>query len=251
MKRWFGGLAGILLAALAVSQPAASQSERALLPDYGPAPEFHDSVWLNSARALRLADLRGRVVLLEMWTFGCINCIRTLPYVSQWHTAYADQGLVVIGNHYPEFNYEYDLNNLKDALVRLNINYPVLQDNFRETWSAYNNRYWPTIYLIDKSGHIRYRHIGEGRYAETEQAIQLLLDEAYSPAANSMPEPIASLTPTVDVLNVRSRPGTDNDLLGVIGSGEVYAVHGEQDGWFAINFQGQTGYVSGEYVMLS
>ncbi|MBZ0298333.1 MAG: SH3 domain-containing protein [Anaerolineae bacterium] len=249
MKRWFGGLVGLLLAAAAVVPPAASQSERALLPDYGAAPEFHDSVWLNSPHALRLSSLRGQVVLLEMWTFGCINCIRTLPYVEQWHETYADQGLVVIGNHYPEFSYEQDLNNLKAALVRLNISYPVLQDNLRETWTAYNNRYWPTIYLIDKQGQIRYRHIGEGRYAETEQAIQALLAEAYP--TDALPEPLASLSATVDALNVRGGPGTDQPLIGSIGSGEVYAVLGEQDGWYTIRFQGVTGYVSGEYVQIS
>ncbi len=229
----------------------ANQPGRAPLPDYGPAPELHDSVWLNSDRALRLRDLRGQVVLLEMWTFGCINCIRTLPYVSAWHNTYAEQGLVVIGNHYPEFSYEYDLNNLKDALVRLDIHYPVLQDNQRETWSAYNNRYWPTMYLIDRSGHIRYRHIGEGRYAETERAIQLLLAETYAPGTGETDQTLSSLTPTVDLLNVRSGPGTNFDLLGSIGPGEVYAVHRQQNGWFAIRYQGQTGYVSGEFVALT
>jgi hypothetical protein len=97
----------------------------------------------------------------------------------EWHNIYGDQGLVVIGNHYPEFNYERDLDNLKDALIRLNVPYPVAQDNDRATWSAYKNRYWPTLYLIDKRGTIRYRHIGEGRYEETESAIQILLAETY------------------------------------------------------------------------
>jgi thiol-disulfide isomerase/thioredoxin len=143
-------------------------------------------------------------VLLEMWTIGCINCIRTIPYLRTWHAAYSADGLVVIGNHYPEFTFEYDLKNLKDALVRLDVPYAVVQDNARETWSAYNNRYWPTLYLIDKQGRNRYRHIGEGRYDQTEAAIQTLLAEEYIPATTT-PEPLISLTP-IDLLNVRSGP---------------------------------------------
>ena len=102
-----------------------------------------------------------------------------IPSLREWHNQYADQGLVVIGNHYPEFSFERDLDNLKEALVRLEVPYPVAQDNERKTWGAYNNRYWPTLYLIDKNGNIRYKHIGEGRYAETEAAILSLLAEPY------------------------------------------------------------------------
>ena len=97
----------------------------------------------------------------------------------EWHSKYKDEGLVVIGNHYPEFSYEADLDNLKQAVIDLNISYAVAQDNDRKTWRAYKNHYWPTLYLIDKRGHIRYVHIGEGRYAETEAAIQALLAESY------------------------------------------------------------------------
>jgi hypothetical protein len=97
----------------------------------------------------------------------------------EWHNTYKDQGLVVIGNHYPEFSRERDLKNLADAVLRLEIPYPVAQDNDRQTWSAYKNRYWPTLYLIDKWGRIRYTHIGEGAYQETEAAIQALLAEPY------------------------------------------------------------------------
>ena len=97
----------------------------------------------------------------------------------EWHNTYKDQGLVVIGNHYPEFNHEHDLENLKEAITQLDVPYPVAQDNDGVTWRAYNNRYWPTRYLIDKHGHIRYTHIGEGAYAETRTAIQTLLAEPY------------------------------------------------------------------------
>jgi hypothetical protein len=97
----------------------------------------------------------------------------------EWHNEYKDEGLVIIGNHYPEFSYERELENLKQALVDLDVPYPVAQDNERATWVAYKNHYWPTLYLIDKRGHIRYVHVGEGRYAETEVAIQDLLAESY------------------------------------------------------------------------
>jgi thiol-disulfide isomerase/thioredoxin len=152
---------------------------KVLLPDLGPAPELQNEIWLNTDRPLRVAELSGKVVLLEMWTFGCINCRRVVPYLREWHDRYKDRGLVVIGNHYPEFKHERDLNNLRAALVELDIPYPVAQDNDRATWTAYQTRFWPTLFLIDKRGQLRYTHIGEGRYAETESAIQELLAEKY------------------------------------------------------------------------
>ncbi len=143
----------------------------------GEAPELSNTVWLNTDETLRLADLRGKVVLLEMWTFGCYNCRNVIPNLKAWHQTYAEDGLVIIGNHYPEFTYEEDLENVKDAVAELGIEYPVAIDNDGQTWRAYNNRYWPTLYLIDKNGEIRYTHIGEGAYLETEEAIRQLLAE--------------------------------------------------------------------------
>ena len=156
-----------------------SMPKLASLPDLGPAPEFTNDTWLNVDSPLRLADLRGKVVLLEMWTFGCINCQNVMPSLKEWHARYTDNGLVVIGNHFPEFSYEADLANLKDAIARDEIEYAVAQDNDGATWKAYKNHYWPTLYLIDKQGHIRYVHIGEGRYTQTEENIQALLEETY------------------------------------------------------------------------
>ena len=143
----------------------------------GEAPELSNTIWLNTDETLRLADLRGKVVLLEMWTFGCYNCRNVIPNLKAWHQTYAEDGLVIIGNHYPEFTYEEDLENVKDAVAELGIEYPVAIDNDGQTWRAYNNRYWPTLYLIDKNGEIRYTHIGEGAYLETEEAIRQLLAE--------------------------------------------------------------------------
>ena len=140
---------------------------------------MQNEIWLNTDQPLRLAELRGKVVLLEMWTFACINCQRVVPYLRDWHDRYKAGGLVVIGNHYPEFSHERDLNNLRAALTELDISYPVGQDNDRATWTAYRTRFWPTLFLIDKRGQIRYTHIGEGHYAETESAIEALLAEDY------------------------------------------------------------------------
>ena len=150
----------------------------ASLPDLGPAPELTNDIWLNVDSPLRLADLRGKVVIVEMWTFGCINCQHVMPSLKEWYAKYKDQGLVIIGNHFPEFSYEADLANLKDAVAQNGIEYPVAQDNNGATWKAYRNHYWPALYLIDKQGHIRYVHIGEGGYKETEENIQALLKEA-------------------------------------------------------------------------
>lgn len=221
------------------------------LPDYGPAPELTNEVWLNTAQPLPLSSLGGQVVLLEMWTFGCYNCVNTLPYVRAWHDTYAEQGLVIIGNHYPEFDYEADIDNVRDALVRLDIRYPVAQDNDRRTWDAYANRYWPVIYLIDKRGHLRYQHIGEGAYTTTEANIQDLLRESYTSPAEATPDaPVQSVSATTDV-NVRSGAGVDHPAIGMIHPDEAYLVRGEAGSWYRINYSGQEGYVSGEFVTVS
>jgi thiol-disulfide isomerase/thioredoxin len=160
--------------------PAAALGGSAALPDLGKAPEWTNQVWLNTETPLRLADLHGKVVLLDMWTFDCINCRNVVPSLIQWHNTYKDQGLVVVGNHYPEFGFERDLKNLSSAIQELGIPYPVAQDNDGATWEAYHNQYWPTLYLIDKQGHIRYVKIGEGQYDVTGQAIETLLAEPLS-----------------------------------------------------------------------
>jgi len=139
------------------------------------APEFTGiDKWLNS-EPLTMQQLRGKVVLVDFWTYTCINCIDTLPYVKSWNQKYKDQGLTVIGVHTPEYPFERDTNNVKTAIKRFGITYPVAQDNQYATWSAYNNQYWPAVYLIDKKGQVVYSHFGEGDYAQTEAKIQALL----------------------------------------------------------------------------
>jgi thiol-disulfide isomerase/thioredoxin len=147
------------------------------LPDMGVAPEILNETWINSESPVTLESVRGKVVLLEFWTFGCINCRHVIPYVRDWYDKYNGDDFTVISVHYPEFNYERDIDNVKKATEELGIEYAVAIDNDRLTWGAYNQRYWPTTYLIDKSGRIRYQHIGEGAYEKTETAIQLLMAE--------------------------------------------------------------------------
>jgi thiol-disulfide isomerase/thioredoxin len=130
--------------------------------------------WLNST-PLTKADLKGSVVLLQFWTLGCINCQRTLPYVTSWHQQFAAQGLKVIGVHTPEFPFERKVSNIQTAMKRHGINYPVAVDNGFKTWQAYKNEYWPHLFLADRQGIIQYDHIGEGAYPETAQMIQKLL----------------------------------------------------------------------------
>jgi thiol-disulfide isomerase/thioredoxin len=141
------------------------------------APELTNVNGYINSEPITLADLRGKVVLVDFWTYSCINCIRTIPYLNAWYEKYADNGLVIVGVHTPEFEFEKDYNNVKAAVEKFDIKYPVAHDNEKATWEAYENRYWPRKYLIDNEGYIRYDHIGEGAYAETEKVIQSLLAE--------------------------------------------------------------------------
>ncbi len=140
-----------------------------------PAPEINGiQAWLNS-EPLTLASLRGKVVLIDFWTYSCINCVRTLPYVTKWDQDYRDKGLVIIGIHAPEFEFEKNARNVQNALQEHGIKYPVALDNKLDTWTSFRNRYWPAHYLIDKNGQIVYTHFGEGNYAQTENNIRQLL----------------------------------------------------------------------------
>ncbi len=133
--------------------------------------------WLNS-KPLTLSELKGKVVIVDFWTYSCINCQRTLPYLVKWYDKYKDKGLVIIGAHSPEFEFEKSPKNLQKAIKDFGITYPVMQDNNFDTWQAYKNRYWPAKYFLDKDGYIRYYHFGEGGYDESEKVIQMLLEDA-------------------------------------------------------------------------
>jgi thiol-disulfide isomerase/thioredoxin len=134
------------------------------------------SEYINT-KPISLDDLKDKVVLVDFWTYSCINCIRTIPYLNEWYDKYSDKGLVIVGIHTPEFEFEKNSDNVKSAVQKFGIKYPVLQDNEKETWNEYENRYWPRKYLVDDEGYIRYDHIGEGAYNETEKVIQALLAE--------------------------------------------------------------------------
>lgn len=183
---------------------------RSDLPVEGEAPSLDGAVaWLNSP-PLDMEQLRGKVVLVDFWTYSCINCIRTAPYVRAWAEKYADQGLVVIGVHAPEFAFEKKIGNVKAAVSDFKISYPVAIDNDYRIWRAFDNSYWPAHYLIDAKGQIRYHHFGEGNYRATETAIQDLLREAGSNMAGSAP-----VTP--EARGAEAGPDLKN-----IGSGETY-----------------------------
>src|ERR687887_410156 len=188
-----GGRSGPkLVAAAAGAQPG----------DYGAAPDFTGiSHWLNTPgdRPLSLASLRGKVVLVDFWTYSCVNCLRTLPHLEAWDKAYRKDGLMVVGVHTPEFAFEHSLSNVKAATRRLGVRYPVALDNDYATWNAYSNQYWPAEYLLDRRGHVRHYHFGEGEYGRTEQLIRELLapERAHLPSATAIADrtPMAATTP--------------------------------------------------------
>ncbi len=143
------------------------------------APEFTQVTgYLNTNNSnLRLIDLRGKVVLVHFWTYTCINCIHTIPHLNEWYQKYAKKGFTIVGVQTPEFEFEKNIDDVRAAIREYDIKYPVIQDNNYGTWNAYENRSWPRDYLIDTQGFIRYNHLGEGEYAETEKIIQSLLAE--------------------------------------------------------------------------
>ncbi len=146
------------------------------------APDFTGGgPWFNTGgKALTLAALKGKVVAVEMWTAGCSNCLNVLPSLRQWDARYRDSGLVIVGVHSPEFAHEHSEQYVRESVAKLGIRYAVVMDNGFKIWKAYNNIYWPTIYLIDKKGAVRYSHIGEGNYDDTESMIRQLLAEGIS-----------------------------------------------------------------------
>jgi thiol-disulfide isomerase/thioredoxin len=174
------------------------------------APEI-GRVWLNSP-PLSLRQLRGRVVLIDFWDYTCVNCLRTLPYVQAWHERYLDKGLTVIGVHTPEFTFAQYESNVERGIREFGLTYPIVIDNNREIWKAFANRYWPTKYLLDKDGYLRYAHFGEGSYAECEQIVQELLRE---------------IDPAIDLPSLME-PVREEDHAGAVcyrGTGELYLGH--------------------------
>ena len=194
----FGGVA-LIAGALVLAFPSTAKRLRLGEKLYGPsyakpspttidldaeattAPEFASGAWINS-EPLTLKDLRGKVVLVEFWTFGCYNCRNTLPFVKKWDAQYREKGLTIVGVHSPEFDHEKKIENVRREVASLGIQFPVITDNEFETWRAYKVDAWPTIFVLDKLGRVRRKHVGEGAYAQTEKLIQELLAEQVPPA---------------------------------------------------------------------
>ena len=179
------GIIAIVVVAAAVSTLFASQkSSQAIgtpstLPNYGAAPDFQEiAAWINSP-ALHISQLHGKVVLVDFWTYSCINCIRTIPYLNAWYNEYGNNGLVIVGVHTPEFTFEKNYTNVLTAVSNFGIKYPVALDSDYGTWNAYGNQYWPADYVIDANGTIRYKQFGEGDYNTTEAVIRELLQSAH------------------------------------------------------------------------
>ena len=141
------------------------------------APELVAITSSANAEPFTLASKRGDVIMIDFWTFACINCIRTFPYLKEWHEKYADDGLIIVGVHYPEFDFERDVDAVVEAAKKYGLDYAIAQDNMGGTWRAYDNEYWPPLYLIDRQSNIRYIHIGEGDYEETDRKIRQMLAE--------------------------------------------------------------------------
>ncbi len=167
----FGSVIPGISGEIAQEQPAPFQ----VTAVQGNAPNFVGlSNWFNSA-PVSMASLRGKVVLVDFWTYGCVNCVNTLPHLTELYAKYKDRGFVVIGIHTPEFPFERSASNVQAALKRHGITYPVAQDNASQTWNAYGNQYWPAQYIVDQSGKIVFQHDGEGKYKEMDHIIERLL----------------------------------------------------------------------------
>ena len=192
------------------------------------APEFVGiSGWINSG-PLKMADLKGKVVLVDFWTYTCINCIRTLPYLNSWYDKYSDKGLVIIGVHSPEFDFEKNTDNVKSAVEKYGVKYPVAQDNDHSTWTAFRNNYWPHEYLIDINGKIRHETIGEGGYDETEKNIQELLKERAGKMQQNETIPTAISQPD-DVIGVNFSGIATREIY--LGYGFARAYLGNKEGF--------------------
>ena len=183
------------------TNPNANQFKPNLSNGYSVAPNLKGATgWINS-EPFTLEQLRGKVVIVDFWTYSCINCIRTLPYLVELDKKYRDKGLVIVGVHTPEFEFEKNINNVKMAVEKYGVEYPVMLDSNRETWNAYQNRYWPRKYIIDANGQIRFDHIGEGGYEETEKQVQQLLAEiGQTSNGTTLTNPTSERNPTTPEL---------------------------------------------------
>lgn len=248
MKWWLGILVGVMVAAGLWQKFSGGRINTGSVVNQGGimAPGFEEGeTWLNSeplTLAGLLADAKVKAVLVDFWTYACINCQRTIPYLKSWWEKYKDKGLVIVGVHSPEFEFEKETENVKIAINKYGVEWPVVQDNDMAIWRAYKNNYWPRKYLINKRGETVYDHIGEGGYEETERQIQKLLGVEMEVTAEEVPERGGRLTPEL-YLNQRGQlsghlgKGVDKvELVGEWEVGEDFAQAG-QDAKLKLEFQ--------------
>ncbi len=194
VRSQLNSLTGVRATSLTKCSPSATA-----LVDCGPAPQFQGITdWLNTpdGKPLTMSQLRGKVVLVDFWTYSCINCQRTLPHVEAWYRDYAKDGFVVVGVHTPEFAFEHVVSNVRTEAAEFGVHYPVAIDDNYDTWTAYDNEYWPADYLIDAQGNVRHVHFGEGDYSTTEQLVRELLADARPGLRLPPPTSVPNLTPT-------------------------------------------------------
>ena len=232
-RKWVWWAMAAVLCGLALVAGVAARSEPVDRALQIRAPEIVGGVkWINS-KPLTLVELRGKVVLIDFWEYTCLNCIRTFPYLKQWHEKYADKGLVIIGVHTPEFAFAGETENVEQAVKRFGMKHPVVLDTNYIIWHSYANRYWPAKFMVDKDGYVRYFHFGEGAYGATETQIQALLREA---------NPEVELPDIGDVLREEDKPGA----VCYPTTRETYA--GYQRGGPAGTFGNPNGYQPGRAV---
>jgi thiol-disulfide isomerase/thioredoxin len=206
-----GAIAGLGMYFVSLDQTVSVQSDSPMDKSrFKKAPELTGIAGYINADSTLQEKIKGKVVLYDIWTYSCINCQRTLPYITAWDEKYTEQGLVIIGIHSPEFEFEKDINNVRLAVEKFGIKYPIILDNDKKIWDAFENRYWPRKYLADDEGYIRYDHIGEGAYDETEAIIQQLLDER----AKKLGLDIVSAQPLVDITEYRHGSRTPELYFG-------------------------------------
>ncbi len=223
VRSQLNALTGVRATTLTTCNPNATA-----LVDCGPAPEFKGiTAWLNTpgGKPLTMTQLRGKVVLVDFWTYSCINCQRTLPHVEAWYRDYAKDGFVVVGVHTPEFAFEHVVSNVRTEAAALGVHYPVAIDDNYDTWNAYDNEYWPADYLIDAQGDVRHVHFGEGDYATTEHLIRELLTDAHPGLVLPPPTNVPNLTPTGE-MNPETYVGYDRLQYLVSGSGDLVSGSG-------------------------
>lgn len=248
------GIVGIVVVAAALStlvsyqNPAQATENVSTLANLGKAPNFQGiAAWINSV-PLNISELTGKVVLIDFWTYSCINCIRTIPYLNGWYNEYGNDGLVIVAVHTPEFQFEKNYSNVLAAVKSFGIRYPVALDSNDATWNAYANHYWPADYLIDKSGEIRYTQIGEGDYSATETVIRELLQNAgYNVGSGSAANTVNSTSVNFSMIGTPEIYVGYNTARTPIGNTQGFSPGYVVDYAIAGSMQDNTVYFSGKW----